>query len=105
MISTGALLGMQMKVIKMKKKWFICTIMALVACLACSCGGDKKDSGNGELSQESSSSVFVENSMEGSGSQEESSGEESREESSSEDSLNGGVMEGDNDLNWGNSQE
>ena len=64
----------------MKKKWIALIIMVASLCFACACGENKDNSSNNSGGQDVSSP------------------------NENESGINGGSMEGDNDLDWNNSQ-
>ena len=99
---------------KMKKKWIALMITVMATCFAfAACnlsallGGQSADASS-SIEQEASSveSIDKESSSENKedDSLEDSTEEDSSESSSEEDSLNGGRLEGDNDLVWGETQ-
>ena len=64
---------------KMKKKWIALIIMVASLCFACACDTNKDNSSNNSANQDVSSNE-------------------------NESGINGGSMEGDNDLDWNNPQ-
>ena len=69
----------------MKKKWIALIIMVASLCFACACGENKDNSSNNSGSQDVAS-------------------DENSSSNENESGVNGGSMEGDNDLDWNNPQ-
>ena len=79
----------------MKKKWIALLIVAMATCFACSCAGTQSNSSSNDGSQEYSS--IQSNDKESTSSEDNGTSEE-------DSGVNGGRLDGDNDLGWNDSQ-
>ena len=103
MILRGA--SLEIKENKMKKKWIALMIMVASLCFACACGGNKDNSSNNSGSQDVSSESSIDSESDSTSSSEgESASDENSSSDENESGINGGSMEGDNDLDWNNPQ-
>ena len=89
----------------MKKKWIALIIMVASLCFACACGENKDNSSNNSGSQDVSSESSIDSESDSTSSTEdESASDENSSFDENESGINGGSMEGDNDLDWNNPQ-
>ena len=89
----------------MKKKWIALMIMVASLCFACACDINKDNSSNNSGSQDVSSESIIDNESDSTSSTEkESASDENSSSNENESGINGGSMEGDNDLDWNNPQ-
>ena len=103
-ILRGAIFGL-IKENKMKRKWIALIIMVASLCFACACGENKDNSSNNSGSQDVSSESIIDNESDSTSStEEESASDENSSSNKNESGINGGSMEGDNDLDWNNPQ-
>ena len=103
MILRGASLGIKEN--KMKKKWIALIIMVASLCFACACDINKDNSSNNSGSQDVSSESSIDSESDSTSSTEdESASDENSSFDENESGINGGSMEGDNDLDWNNPQ-
>ena len=82
----------------MKKKWIALLIMVMATCFACSCGGTQSNSSSNDGSQEYSS--VQSNDKENTSSEDGGTSETPDNSSEEESGVNGGRLDGDNDLDW-----